>query len=208
MRTICGWVLVLVIAAAPLAAQAAGEAEEQGPRTLAVQNRMHFMRHEFGVWIGVLPLDAFTKGLTFTGAYTLHFSDLVAWEIAEFTYSVGIDTRLADELANLPQPVGPTPFEVVKYYLTSSLLFKPVYAKLAVLNRSLVYGEVFFLLGGGYGWLTITHRPVIDVGVGARVYAGKNVSFRVDFRDYMFFNTEDLENELWIALGISLGFGG
>ena len=39
------------------------EDDEQGLSTLAVQNRLHSMMHEFGVAIGTLPIDAFTKGL-------------------------------------------------------------------------------------------------------------------------------------------------
>ena len=41
-----------------------------------------------------------------------------------------------------------------------------------------------------------------------RVYGGKHVSVRLDVRDYFFFNIDDTENEIWIALGLSLGFGG
>ena len=170
--------------------------------TLAVQNRQHTITHEFGAWIGTLPMDAFTKGLTFTGAYSLHFNDVIGWEVGQFTYSHGIDTDLKQDLRDLQ--IGPTPFEVVRYYLTSSLLFKPVYGKLAVLNRSLIFGEVFILAGGGYGWMTITSRPVVDVGLGFRVYVGEVLSFRLDFRDYAFINKDDMHSELWIALGVCL----
>jgi outer membrane beta-barrel protein len=210
MRLLTALLLAAAMALAPMTAAGAPKKQvedEQGPKTLAVQNRMHTARHEFGVWVGLLPMDAFTKGLTFTGAYTLHFNDLLAWEIAQFTYSIGIDTRLADELANLPQPLGATPFEVVRYYATSSFMIKPVYGKLAVFNRGLIYQEMFFVVGGGYGRLSITHRPVIDFGVGFRTYAGQHLSFRLDVRDYMYLTKDDVENEIWIALGIALSFG-
>ena len=39
-----------------------------------------------------------------------------------------------------------------------------------------------------------------------RIYAGSVVSFRIDVRDYMFVNLDDLHNELWVALGLALGF--
>jgi outer membrane beta-barrel protein len=186
----------------------AKEAGDRGPKTVAVQNRLHTMRHEYSAWIGSLPMDAFTKGVTFTGAYTLHFSDLLAWEVAEFTYSLPVDTRLQDELNNLPQPVGPTPFEVVQYYGTSNIVFKPVYGKFALLNRSLIYEEMFLEAGAGYGKLTITGRPAVDLGAGMRFYSGRLVSFRLDVRDYLFVTKGDTENELWVAAGISLGLGG
>jgi outer membrane beta-barrel protein len=186
----------------------AKEAGDRGPNIVAVQNRLHTMRHEYSAWIGSLPMDAFTKGVTFTGAYTLHFSDLLAWEVAEFTYSAPVETRLQDELANLPQPVGPTPFEVVQYYGTSNVVVKPVYGKFALLNRALIYEEMFVVAGGGYGKMTITGRPVLDFGAGMRFYSGRLVSFRVDVRDYLFATKGATDNELWVAAGISLGLGG
>ncbi len=200
-------VLALGLGATPAVSWAA-DAEDQGPSTHAVQNRKHTMLHEYSVFTGLLPMDAFRKGVTFSGAYSLHFSDLIGWEVAQFTYSVGFDTRLQEELANLPQPVGTTPFETVRYYGTSNFVFKPIYGKLAVLNRALIYQELYFVAGGGVGWLTITTRPVVDIGLGTRIYAGKHVSVRLDARDYMFIAGDDLQNEVWLALGLSLGLGG
>lgn len=176
-----------------------------GLRTLIVQNRLHSMSHEFHFSVGVLPIDAFTKGLTFSAAYTLHFNDLLAWEIGQFTYSLGIDSGLKEELANLPQPIGPTPFEVTKFFYTSNFVFKPIYGKLAFLNRSILYGELYAVAGGGYGHLSITNRPVVDLGLGLRLYAGDYLSIRFDIRDYAFLNTEDIHNELMISLGLSIG---
>ncbi|MDJ0764033.1 MAG: outer membrane beta-barrel domain-containing protein [Myxococcota bacterium] len=198
-------VATLVVAIVTGRQLAAEEAVASGPKTLAVQNRQHAMTHEFSAWVGTLPLDAFEKGLTFSGAYTLHFTDLIAWEIGQFTYSHGIETALKDELENVS--VEPTQFEVVRYYATSSILFKPVYGKMSLLNRALIYGEVFFLIGGGYGQLTIERRAVVNAGAGGRIYAGKYVSFRVELRDIMFVLSDDIQNELWIAGGVCLGFG-
>jgi len=206
MRIISAFMFIVAVVCFPCSLLAGEEDETSGMKTLAVQNREHSMTHEFGVWFGTLPLDAFEKGIAFSGAYTLHFDDLLAWEIAQFTYSYGIETDLKEDLENLPQPTGPTPFETVQYFVTSSVMFKPIYGKLAALNQALIYSEMFFVLGGGYGWLTVTDRPVIDVGAGMRIYAGSVVSFRIDVRDYMFVNLDDLHNELWVALGLALGF--
>lgn len=194
--------LLLALVVFPLGARAE-EDEMDGLETLAVQDRQHTMTHEFSGWIGVLPLDAFVKGLTFSGAYSVHFTDLMAWEVGQFTYSYHVDTDLKSDLASLTNPIGPTPFEVVRYYATSSIVLKPVYGKMALLNRTLLFGEFYLLAGGGYGWMTITKRPVVNAGVGFRLYAGKYLSFRFDLRDYMFVNKDDVHNELWLGLAIS-----
>lgn len=187
----------------PLTATAKDEGE--GLSTLAVQNRIHSMIHEFGASVGTLPIDAFTKGLTFSGAYTIHFNDLIAWEVGQFTYSYHIDTKLWEELNSMD--LGPTPFEVADMFVTSSVIIKPLYGKLALLNRALIYGEIFFAAGAGWGRMTLTDRPVVDFGAGIRLYAGKFVSFRVDVRDYMFILSGDIRNELWIGGSICLGLG-
>jgi outer membrane beta-barrel protein len=203
MRSLAAAVLVLAIAMVPMSSFAS-DVDKGGLRTLAVQNRQHEMTHEFTFWFGTLPVDAFEKGLTFSGGYTLHFNDIIAWEVGKYSFSYRIDADLKAELEQIA--VEPTPFEVVKQYVTSNFVFKPIYGKMAALNRALLYGELYLLVGGGYGWMTLTNRPIVDVGVGGRIYAGKVISFRVDLRDLMFFNKDDLQNELSIAVGIAVGF--
>ncbi len=198
-------VSLVILALVILPHNAPAEDSEQGLSTLAVQNRLHSMMHEFSAAIGTLPIDAFTKGLTFSGAYTLHFNDLIAWEIGKFTYSYHVDTKLREELKDIA--VQPTQFEVVKYFVTTNAIIKPLYGKLALLNRTLLYGEIFFSLGAGWGWLSVTDRAVVDFGAGIRLYAGKYVSFRADVRDYMFITKADVQHELWLGASVCLGLG-
>jgi outer membrane beta-barrel protein len=169
---------------------------------LAVQSRRHTQTHEFTAAVGVLPLDAFEKGLTVSGAYTLHFTDVFAWEVAHFFWSFPLETDLRDELNAFD--IEPTPFERVEYFLTTNFVFKPLYWKGAWLNDGLAFGELMFLVGGGYGWMTRSERPVADIGVAYRLYVSESVSLRLDVRDHAFFNAEDIQNELWIGLGVSL----
>ena len=200
-------IILLVLSMFSVSVSAFAEEDvEKDLSTLAVQNRSYSMTHEFTGWVGTLPLDAFKKGLTFSGAYTLHFNDVVAWEVGQFTYSHVIETELNEDLENLETPATHTPFEWVKYYATSSFLFKPIYMKMAVLNSSVVFGELFLAAGGGFGKMTITKRPVANYGGGARVYLGKHFSVRLDVRNYMFLNKDDIQNELWVALGAAVGF--
>lgn len=197
-----GWLAIGLLLSAP-ARLPADEAEDTGLRSQVMQERQLTPMHEFTVWVGTLPLDAFSKGLTFTGAYTLHFNELLAWELAQFTYSHAVSTGLEAELSELG--VGPTPYRVVRQYLRSGVLVKPVYGKLAVLNRVITYGELFVTGGAGYAWLTgREQRPLVDVGAGLRLYLGPHVSLRLDLRDGLFFTLQDVRQELWLALGLSL----
>jgi len=202
-------VFALVLAGVVCSAPATARAQEgnKSYSTLVVQNRKYNSTHEFGLGFGVLPLDAFTKGLTVSGGYTLHFTDNVAWEVAQFFYSFHVDTDLKKELAAFD--LRPTPFEVVNYYLTSNFVWSPLYWKGAWLNRSLAHGEFFLLAGGGYGWFTRSKRPAADLGLGFRFYTSDLISFRLDARYLWFFGDNilksfDVKDEIWIGLGSAI----
>ena len=82
---------------------------------VAVQNRLYGSTHEITAHVGILPMDAFTKGLTVGGTYTLHISDIFAWEIINGLYSIHLDTSLKKDLA--AYELAPTPFEVANFIL-------------------------------------------------------------------------------------------
>lgn len=182
---------------------------ERSYSSVVVQNRRHDPTHEFSAMIGVLPLDAFTKGLTVGGAYTLHFTELLAWEVVQFNYSFHFDTDLKADLAAFD--VGPTPFEVLDYYASSNLVFKPVYWKGSLLNSGLVRGELYAVLGGAFGAFTRSNRGGADIGGGVRLFTSDYVSWRFDARYFLFFNDNILDDfstkdELAINFGASLSF--
>jgi len=188
------------------------QAQESGGASyssVVVQNRHNFGTHEFSANVGVLALDAFTKGVTLGGSYTLHFNENLAWEVAQAVYSLHVDTALKDELSAFD--LRPTPFEIIDFYAMSNFVLKPVYWKGSVFNSSLIYGEWFFVAGAGYGWFTRSGRPGMDIGTGFRVYATDLISVRLDARYLFFFNNAILESfevkdDLWISLGTSLTF--
>ncbi len=186
-------------------------AEDRGDKyaSMVVQNRTYSSPNELTVYFGTLPLDAFTKGVTLSGSYTMHLSELFAWEIVHGYDSFHVDTSLKDDLAAFG--VAPTPFEVLKYYVTSNVVFKPIYWKGAWLNKKMIHGELFLVAGGGYGWFTRSQRAAVDAGLGMRFYLGQTLWVRLDVRHNVFFNDSvfknlDLHHELWAALGVSLAF--
>lgn len=178
--------------------------------SMAVQNRLYDQTGEFSFFVGMLPLDAFTKGLTLSGAYTQHFSDLIGWEIIHGYYSFHLNTGLWDDLK--VYELQPTPFEVVENtLLTTNLVIKPVYWKGSWLNSSLLHGEMMIFAGGGYGWFTRSKRAALDLGLGIRFYASRVFSFRLEVRHHLFFKSSifeelDLHHELWTGLGVSASY--
>jgi outer membrane beta-barrel protein len=209
-RRVGPWLVAVLLAwAAPVAAQVAGESGEEGaPRV--VQNRKHVMSHELSLGVGTVPIDPYYKGLTGTFSYTVHGTNW-GWEVVSFTYARDFWTSLRDDLEhNWRQPGSPKVPEM-QFLGDSNLVWKPLYGKLAYLNRSLLYGEFYAVLGAAGAKYTETNYYVGgDVGFGFRVHLSERISTRLDFRYYRFQRLEkaaDNDNVLFINLGLSLNLG-
>jgi outer membrane beta-barrel protein len=176
----------------------------------AIQERKLRMQHEINLSLGVLPADAYTKGFTGQLGYTLHFSDVWAWQIVRGGYSLqsrsSLRTQLERDYGRLP-----TEFDAVQYFAGTALYFKPFYGKLSAFNRSVVSGELYFFGGASLMRFNFAFRPGVDVGVGVRVYLNRVFSLRFDFSDTValpFAGAEGLVNILSANAGISLNLGG
>jgi len=200
-----GLTLGVALHLAPASARA--DDLDEGGALYAVQNRKYTASHEFSIGGGSLPMDAFYKGYTVSGAYTLHFNDLWAWELVNGAYSFNVDTDLRRELES-NWSVVPTEFPSIQWFGNSNVVFKPLYGKLAWLNGSLLYGELFFT--GGPALSSYENAGTFvgaNLGLGLRFYLSESFSIRLDARDYYFVSSEDTgttRNELFFSTGISL----
>jgi len=205
-----GWLLAAAVLSCSLITPrpaAAQDDEEVGASyaVMAVQNRQYGGSHELHIQGGLLPLDAFTKGAAVNGGYTLHFSNLVAWEVIHYVHAFHYDTDLRGKLETFE--IQEAPFEVVDTIATSSLVWKPIYWKGAFLNDTILHGEFFGLLGGGVGFFSRSERPAVNAGVGTRVFFNEWLSLRVDIRHHWFFEDSVLDfklhDELFLGLGLA-----
>lgn len=180
---------------------------EEGGQLYAVQNRKYVASHEFALSVGVVPNDAFYKGFTGTAAYTFHFNDFWAWEIASFTYSLNIKTGLRDELEK-NFGVRPTKFPELQLFAGSNLVLKPLYGKMAWLNDSLLYGELYLTVGPAVSnWENAGVFVGLDVGIGLRLYLSRAFSVKLEVRDYEYIlasTFQDTQNVLFLQVGIAL----
>jgi outer membrane beta-barrel protein len=214
--TLGAFAAVLAAGAAP----ARADSEESAP-VFAVQNRQFNLRNELHVGVGVLPINAFTKGLTVGGGYTFHFSSMWAWEIAQFQYAFGLNTSLRQELLEIvpngQNGVQPTKLEWIRYFGSSSLLLKPAYGKFSLGNKYVVHVEGYLALGPAVGAFAPRDYMVFGFtgGGGLRFFLSEHWSVRVDLRDVTLFNG-DAKNgavgkptsELYLGLAIALTLGG
>lgn len=178
----------------------------------AIQDRAYRMQHELGLSVGVLPLDAFTKGLYAQVGYTVHFTDTFAWTVGRGAYSYAVNTGLRDQLQRdfgvLPSNAD---FDAVQFFVGSDIMWSPLYGKVSVLNRSVLHGELFLLLGGTLFKFTQTFRPGVNLGGGVRLFASQWVSFRLDVTDNIVLpigaSAKSIMNVMTLTLTLAINFG-
>ncbi len=203
---LAGLLLALAGPARPAAAQ---EDDAPGGELFSVEKRALLGSHEMNASFGVLPLNAFAKGISLYGGYTYHFSELVGWEILGGMYSFNVDTGFKSELKRRfdtkPSVIGQSALGELDWILNSNFLFKPLHGKFVLLNDVELTGEMFFVLGYAMGGYAAGLPSGFDAGVGLRMFIGQYFSVRLDIRDYVFL--PDAESALHISLGLSLTFG-
>ena len=193
------------------------ELDEEQVATYAVQSRLFRLGGELNVAAGFLPINAFNKGLTLGGSFTYHFSNAWAWEVINGNYvykqlDTGLKTELLDNFN-----VQPTKIAAVEFMLSSSLVLKPFYGKLAVFNRRVIHVEVSIPLGFTYARYTnpqsYPYGP--NLGVIFRVFMGPHTSLRIDVRDNALSSHWGYDprqwswrNELLVSLGLAFAWGG
>src|SRR5512141_3263501 len=84
---------------AALPAQAGDDIDEEQVSTYAVQSRLFRLGGELDAAAGILPMNAFQKGLTVGGSFTYHFYNAWAWEVINGAWVYKqLDTGLKTEL--------------------------------------------------------------------------------------------------------------
>jgi len=222
--------LVLALGAAGWSAPAAAISvigEDQDVEV--IQNRTFKMAHELALEVGLLPIDAYYKGVTGTLRYTWHMSPHVGWELFGVSYSWNWDSRLKEALIEEFGANETTDYEFREAVLIaeSNFVLKPFYGKMALFNRAILRSEFFLNLGPAYMLFTpssttftsgLSHRPGLNYGMGLRLFAAEWFSLRVDLRHYIvlavdaFFLEQadrrlEIDNVLYMGLGGSFNIG-
>jgi len=206
------YALLLLLSLLPGLARAQAEALENPGTVSAVQERLYRMNNELTLGVGVLPADAFYKGVLGTVGFTHHFSDSFAWQIGRGSYSYNLKTSLREQLER-DFEVSPTNTafeEQVQWMVGSDAVWSPVYGKMAISNRSVVHFTGFLLGGATVVKLQRADgfRPALNLGVGVRVFTSRNVSFRFDVtNNVVFVGATRIINVPTLQLTTAFNFG-
>ncbi len=193
---------LLVLMGGPLSADDSGDLSEG--RVYAIQDRDFRMSQEFSVGLAFLPLDAFYKYFALSGHYVLHFNDLWAWEAIHVSFSkfMDINTGLEAQMSS-DWDVSATDTEKIDYFIDTNLMIKPMYGKVALFNKWVVYLESYFLLGVGAEKFQTAWFPAVDVGAGMRIFLTNTLSLRFEAREYIYIEEGGVDSTLFLGFGFS-----
>jgi outer membrane beta-barrel protein len=203
--------VVAVLLCSALAAHADDGSGSSSGKLFAIQQRRYSLNYELEVGGVFEPQDAFSKGVGLEGAFVWHLNDDWSWEVLRGAYvqqfDSGLKTQLQQEFG-----VAPTQIELLQYYMSSSIMWSPLYGKFALRNASVIHAEAFLDAGAAFGRYTSGYAEGPVIGVGARVFLNQRFSVRLDVRDALFFHAKELGGSLnqavFMSLGLSITLGG
>ncbi len=111
--------------------------------------------------------------------------------------------------------VTPTQFDEMKLMLHTSLVIKPSYGKDALWNRKVINHESYLLAGIGMvsydrhfsvGEEESEQAVSLSFGLGRKYFLNKKFAINLEFRDFVNFKEEDVENIVYLGVGLSYRF--
>lgn len=176
------------------------------PEVVVVENRQYQPASDFGIHIGVLPMDAFYKALSLGFNYDRVVDSAWTWEVVNFQGAFKQDTGLKSDLIN-NFSVKPTGIlDYVKNYGTTSAVYTPIYGKNLFFNKSIVHSELGFLLGAGViNFNSGDSAPIF--GTGAQLRFFKSQTFSIKFDSRIFFHMASNKSSNFIMdVGFTFSF--
>ncbi len=176
------------------------------PQIVAVENKKFNPYRDITVQLGILPLDAFYKALSFGISYTQSYTSFIGWEIVNAHIATANDTNLKQELLDKSslRPAGL--LDSVKYYITSQVVYTPIYSKNLLFNRDVVYGEWSFVGGlGMVGYQSGETALMFGGGLESRFFSSNSLSYKFDGRLY-YQTAPSKSSDLLLMLNLGLSF--
>jgi outer membrane beta-barrel protein len=156
---------------------------EPGMERKGVQRRDFLKRHrlEVSAWGGFFAGDLLSTSYAYGGALAFFLSEDFGVEasLVVSPFSLGIERPLTQLFGG--QRFGSS----FGYILVGDLLWSPVHLKVRASERSIVHGDLAFVLGAGDTFHDSVQGVTLDVGLALKLYPTRWLALRIDVRDYL-----------------------
>lgn len=177
------------------------------PQIVAVQTRPDSLNQELSVHVSYLPMDHFNTYLVFGGSYSRYFSDYLGWEALNLNIAKDRNTGLDNELQQKYR-ARPDQSAKINYYITSSIIYTPLYMKHLFMGEKIIWGDVSFIGGGGVANLEDNgNQGMVDLGLAIRFFTADKWTYKLDLRQFLFLSSAVKPN-MALTFGVSYNFGG
>jgi len=169
-------------------------ADEIAPEPLGViQVRKYQLLHEASLLLGGMPTDPYYKGLTASLGYTWHVDEDIGVQVLQFTYALNLDTNLKKALIRTAQASNGNAdltFPEIEWIAdVGHVVFKPIYGKEALFNRSVIHLEADLQAGPSFVRRNSKNNSFclgVDAGFGFRFWVEEWLSVRFDMSELVY----------------------
>ncbi len=178
----------------------------------AIQEKVFFKYHELAFVTGYISDEDFYEVFPVGLSYTYNFDDRNSWEVFRAYYDFTVEKDLLKDLVS-DYGVAPEQVYKPKAQLLTHFIYRPMYGKDAVLNKSILNHETFFFVGGGIDIYSKSapYESSSDelalcgsFGAGIKYFINDSINITFELRDLLSFREDELENRIWF--GINCGF--
>lgn len=184
-------------AAAPAPAAAtdslAGGAPSALDRVKAVPRKTLLKRHRFELSpFGQLSLnDAYYQHFAVGGTAIFYLHDSFGIGVGgEWLFSHLETDNIQAVRQNLISV--PSRFELPSMFLHLDAYLVPLYGKLSLFSSDIVHFDTYVVGGVGAAVVGSNRRPAVNLGLGQRFVFGEWLALRVELRDHMFVDTQEV----------------
>lgn len=195
--------LLALVGKIVIAANLAEQSESEKESNSVVRNKIYYKpgKLELAATAGLMPYDDVTNQYFLGGKVAWHLSDSWGWEVLDAQKSFASTTSWANNLVK-DKKLSNLQTVQLDYAATTNILFSPFYGKVRVFGSSIVYFDLYTVLGGGLArtktiklsdnnpesTLRTGFDPMIDFGLGFKFFLNQSMGLILDLRDYVTFS--------------------
>jgi outer membrane beta-barrel protein len=177
------------------------------PTPSLVMNKKYEARNQFGIALGYLPMNSFSKYMTVGLNYTWKPTDVYGWEVINVQGASEIASGLKKELIDSYGQEAQD-FAVLQGLATTNFVYSPFYMKSLLFNSEMVHSQLSFMVGAGMAKFSTKSVPVLDAGLALKFFLQSKNAFDVDIRYYSFSSDDrTIRSNIMLTANYAISFG-